>query len=112
MLASTIFCPGFNKVLAELTISIQCICVPKSLKYCLRNGEIGTIKLKYGTISALFVVALYVDQEVIVPNSRNLETCFNQSNSIFLSSVRTVELTFLSGMFTVETGEKIFQEDL
>ena len=107
-LVSTIVCPGFNKVVTESTILIQYFCVPKSATFCLSNGK---IELKYGTISALFLLEVYTDQEVSGTNSLKLATCFNQSNSFFLSSVRTVELA-LSGMFTVETGDKIFQEDL
>ena len=56
-----IVCSGFNKVVAGSTISIQSFCVPKLVAFCLSNGK---IELKYGTISALFLLAFYIDQGV------------------------------------------------
>ena len=61
--------------------------VPKSATFCFSNDK---IELKYDTLSALFLLALYAKQEVFGRNLLKLAT-----------SVRTVKLAFLSGMFTV-----------
>ena len=95
-LVSMIVCFGFNKIVADSTISIQCFFVPMLATFSHSNGK---IELKYGIKSALFLLAFYKDQEVSRKNSLKLATCFNQLNSFF-SSVRTVAL--LSGMFAVK----------